>query len=71
MSESRSRVIYGFFSLVGVMFIPMLVFLSSPSQFFSKVDGALSINESNSVVGVVEVTGPIMESKGYKKTFEG
>ena len=63
MSESRSRVIYGFFGLVGVMFISLLVFAFLLLRNFSprSLDSVSSFNRSS--VGVVEVKGPILESK--------
>ncbi len=63
MAESKSRVIYGFFGLIGVMFISMLIFAFLLLRNFSpKMSEGLSVN-SESQVGVVEVSGAIMESK--------
>jgi protease IV len=63
MSESKSRVIFGFFGLVGVMFISMLIFSFLLLRNFSTKSLDSISSSDQSVVGVVEVTGAIMESK--------
>ncbi len=63
MSESRSRVMIGFFGLIGVMFISLLIFCFLLLRSFSPSSiSSISKMESPSV-GVVEVEGAILESK--------
>ena len=63
MSESRSRVMIGFFGLIGVMFISLLIFCFLLLRSFSPGSiSSISKMESPSV-GVVEVEGAILESK--------
>jgi len=63
MSESKSRVVVGFFGLIGVMFISMLVFAFLLLKNFSPRSMDSLGNAENAEVGVVEVNGAIMDSK--------
>ena len=63
MSESRSRVVVGFFGLIAVMFISLLIFAFLLLDNFSpRSMNSLSENK-DSMIGVVEVKGTILESK--------
>lgn len=63
MSESRSKVVVGFFSLIAVMFISFLIFSFFLVKNFSPSSASsFSADLSGSEVGVVEIKGPIMES---------
>ena len=63
MSESRSRVVVGFFSLIAVMFISFLIFsFFSSKKLFTHNSSSFSADLSGSEVGVVEIKGPIMDS---------
>ena len=68
MSESRSRVVLGFFTLIGVMFISLLIFSFLLMKNFSSNDfGDIAKSSEESNIGVVEISGPIMESKTIVK----
>ena len=63
MAESRGRVIFGFFGLVGIMFVSLLVFTFLMVKNFSPASINSIVESEISAVGVVEISGPIMESK--------
>lgn len=63
MAESKSRVMVGFFGLLAVMFISFLIFTFLMVKNFSPKSINSMSSDDSSKVGVVEVNGPIMESK--------
>lgn len=63
MSESKSRVVVGFFGLIGVMFISMLIFAFLLLKNFTSSSIDSLTTTAKPEVGVIEITGAIMDSK--------